>query len=96
MNELNQFSPHLQYEDHQAGMQIATFLDEKIDDKLIANELNLSGVAAIALSSHYAVNKPRSGLLLGFCPYTDSELRHNISLLKRCLSKVMPNAFVDT
>ena len=49
-----------------AGLHVATLLAEGVDDREVVQRLARRGYAATALSTCYADERPRSGLLLGF------------------------------
>jgi len=49
-----------------AGLHLAAFLPEGVDDAEVVREGERRGIAATALSSCYAGPTPRSGLILGF------------------------------
>jgi len=49
-----------------AGLHIATFLPEGVDDRNVVRDAALRGLDAIALSSCYAGPRAKSGLVLGF------------------------------
>ncbi|HXA20524.1 MAG TPA: PLP-dependent aminotransferase family protein [Thermoanaerobaculia bacterium] len=49
-----------------AGLHIATFLPEGVDDRKVVRDAALRGLDAIALSACYAGPRAKSGLVLGF------------------------------
>ncbi len=49
-----------------AGLHIAAFLPEGMDDRMVVKEAAQRGIDAIALSSCYAGSRTKSGLVLGF------------------------------
>ena len=57
-----------------AGLHVTTFLPEGIDDRLIVREAARRGIEAIALSSCYAAEQSRSGLVLGFGGATERRI----------------------
>ncbi len=67
--------------DHQAGMQVTVMLASGLDDRKISALASTRGVLVAPLSSYYGAGKTRDGLLLGFCPYTEDEIKHNIAIL---------------
>ena len=75
----------INFDDHQAGMQIMIRLPENYNDIEISEAARKQGLIVDALSTHYA-NLPRdSGLLLGFCAYNENELKLNIQILKEVI-----------
>lgn len=74
-------SPYISLQDHQAGMQVTVKLAAGLDDREIAAQARAKGIIMSPLSSHYGTGEPQSGLLLGFCPYTEAEIIANITSL---------------
>jgi GntR family transcriptional regulator/MocR family aminotransferase len=74
-------SPYVSLQDHQAGMQVTVKLAAGLDDQEIAAQARAKGIIVSPLSSHYGAGDPQSGLLLGFCPYTEQEIIANIASL---------------
>lgn len=72
---------HIELQDHLAGMQVTVRLSPEFDDHTICRQANDSGVRISPLSSYYGGGNPENGLLLGFCPYTEQEIRTNIEVL---------------
>ena len=73
----------LEYEDYQAGMQIAVRLAPGLDDRAIAAQARQRGVVLAPLSSYYGnPGEPAvQGLLLGFCPLNEAEIRTSVEVL---------------
>ena len=78
-------SPWVHFEDHQAGMQITVRLMRGLDDRAIATRARQAGVLVAPLSYYYGGDQTGSGLLLGFCPYTEEEIVHNVNILQKIL-----------
>ncbi len=76
-----QLSPYISLQDHQAGMQVTVKLAPGFDDQEIAAQARARGIVVSPLSSHYGDGESQSGLLLGFCPYTEEEIIANITSL---------------
>jgi len=76
------------YEDHRAGMQIAVKLAPGFEDKTIAKVAAEKGVTCFALSTYYASKSPQQGLLLGFCSFTEDEMRRAMVTLKTLISRL--------
>jgi len=74
-------SSYARFRDHQAGMQVAIELPSGINDQAIALAAQARGVQVSPLSSHYGGGGAKAGLLLGFCPFDESEIRHNMDVL---------------
>jgi GntR family transcriptional regulator/MocR family aminotransferase len=74
-------TPYASFQDHQAGMQVTVMLAPGLDDRKIAREALRLGVQLSPLSSHYGAGGARQGLLLGFCPFDESEIVTNIDTL---------------
>jgi len=72
---------HLSYTDHQAGMQVTARLAPGLDDREIAAAALVRGVQTAALSTHFGGGAAQSGLLLGFCPFEEAEIRTSIEIL---------------
>jgi GntR family transcriptional regulator/MocR family aminotransferase len=72
---------HVSFQDHQAGMQICILLASGLDDRAIAAQAQAQGVQVAPLSSHYGGGDAQQGLLLGFCPFDESEIRANVDAL---------------
>ena len=80
-------SDFLEFEDHQAGMQITTRLAAGFDDREISSACRAEGAIFPPLSEYYGDSSGNQGLLLGFCPYTEDEIRTHIAVLERVLSR---------
>jgi GntR family transcriptional regulator/MocR family aminotransferase len=74
-------SAYASFEDYQAGMQVALKLSDGLDDHEIARRAQAAGVQLAPLSDYYGGGAVQQGLLLGFCPFDESEIRSNIDLL---------------
>jgi GntR family transcriptional regulator / MocR family aminotransferase len=81
-------SPYVSLQDHQAGMQVAVKLAAGLDDQEIAAQARAKGIIVSPLSSHYGAGDPQSGLLLGFCPYTEQEIITNIASLAEIIESL--------
>jgi GntR family transcriptional regulator/MocR family aminotransferase len=74
------------FEDHQAGMQVALRLAPGLDDHAIALQAQAVGVQVAPLSAYYGGGSAQQGLLLGFCPFDEAEIRSNIEQLAEVLA----------
>jgi GntR family transcriptional regulator/MocR family aminotransferase len=74
-------SHYAAFHDHQAGMHVAIELGCGFDDQAIALAAQAQGVQVAPLSSHYGGGAAKTGLLLGFCPFDEVEIRHNLEVL---------------
>ncbi|MCP4470973.1 MAG: PLP-dependent aminotransferase family protein [Gammaproteobacteria bacterium] len=74
-------SRHVRFQDHQAGMQVCVRLAPGLDDQAIAAQALEQGLQISPLSSHYVGSNVQQGLLLGFCPFDESEICANIDVL---------------
>jgi GntR family transcriptional regulator/MocR family aminotransferase len=74
-------SGYASFEDHQAGMQVALRLAPGLDDQRIAQQAQAVGVQLAPLSAYYGGGGAQQGLLLGFCPFDEAEIRSNIDRL---------------
>ncbi|HEX9460470.1 MAG TPA: PLP-dependent aminotransferase family protein [Thermoanaerobaculia bacterium] len=72
-----------------AGLHIATFLPEGMDDRTVVREAALRGLDAIALSSCYAGPRTRSGLVLGFGGASERRIAMACRTLGEVLDDVM-------
>jgi GntR family transcriptional regulator/MocR family aminotransferase len=68
-----------------AGLHAIGWLPQRIDDRLAAGLAATEGVSTVPLSSFYRGPKKRSGLLLGFAAFSESELRSGARKLARIL-----------
>jgi len=68
-----------------AGMQLATYLPQSIDDREIARGAEEAGVVCGALSTYYMRECPQPGLLLGYAAVSEIEMRQGVEVLKHLL-----------
>jgi len=80
-----QLSGYATFRDHQAGMQLVIEFTCSLDDQAIALAAQEQGVQVTPLSSYYGGGGAKAGLLLGFCPFEESEIRNNITVLTSIL-----------
>ena len=78
-------SRYASFEDHQAGMQLVLQLAPGLDDHRISAQAQALGVQVTPLSAYYGGGGAQQGLLLGFCPFDEGEIRSNIE----CLAEVI-------
>ena len=83
----NDFASYGDFVDHQAGMQIALQLNPGYDDHRIAEQARAVGARVTPLSAYFGGGDPKPGLLLGFCPFDETEIRHNVKQLLRVLQQ---------
>jgi len=65
----------VQFENYEAGMQIAVYLPKSVDDVQLSSELKKAGILCPPLSRYYFSDPVKSGLLIGYCANTVEELR---------------------
>ena len=87
-----QLAPWIEFDDHQAGMLITVRFKNELDDKEIAKRCRDDGVIFPALSEYYTQAPAQSGLLLGFCPFDDTEIRDNMAILEKHLRALAPES----
>ena len=68
-----------------AGMQLAVYFPQSIDDRDIARRAEESGISVAALSTYYLRECPQPGLLLGYAAVPETEMRQGIEVLRRLL-----------
>ncbi|MCP4431203.1 MAG: PLP-dependent aminotransferase family protein [Gammaproteobacteria bacterium] len=69
------------FEDHAAGMQLLIKLPGDLCDVEISRAASLRGAVVSPLSSHYARADKQMGLLLGFCGFTEGEIKDNVATI---------------
>jgi DNA-binding transcriptional MocR family regulator len=69
-------------------MQVTVKLAPGLDDQAIAALARAKGTLVSPLSSHYGDGEAQSGLLLGFCPYTEPEIIANIASLAEIIESL--------
>ena len=75
-------------EDHTAGMLLLARLPDVYDDQAIVEAASRQGVIVSSLSSHYAEGVRKSGLLLGFCGFTEDEIESNILIIEKIMRSI--------
>ncbi len=68
-----------------AGMQLAAYLPQSLDDRDIARRADEAGISVAALSNFYLREAPQPGLLLGYAAVPETEMRHGVDVLRRLL-----------
>ena len=68
-----------------AGMQLAVYLPQSIDDRDIARRAEEAGINLSALSTFYLRECPQPGLLLGYTGVPEAEMREGVEILQRLL-----------
>lgn len=80
----------VQFENHEAGMQIAVYLPDDVNDVSVSEALKKADINCPPLSRYYFSGPSKTGLLMGYCANSVEELRAKapklISILKRELS----------
>jgi GntR family transcriptional regulator/MocR family aminotransferase len=84
-----QLGQHARIEDPQAGMQFVLNLPDRCDDKALSAEADAQGLSVSALSSFYASDQPRKGLVLGFCGFSPEELEDGVRSLMPLLRRAV-------
>ena len=81
--------PDARIEDPQAGMQFVLNLPDHCDDQALSAAAGERGLSVSALSSYYASDRPRKGLVLGFCGFSPEELEEGVTALTAILRASM-------
>jgi GntR family transcriptional regulator/MocR family aminotransferase len=84
-------SSYATFQDHQSGMHVAIRLIPGLDDQAIAAQAQKQAVQVSALSSYYGGGGAQQGLLLGFCPFDESEIITNIETLTEIIESMADN-----
>lgn len=82
------FSQFGSFQDHQAGMQLAFFLNPEVSDKAVASRARKEGIIVGPISEFYAEGPARNGLLLGFCGFSPEEMQPALETLLGVLSTI--------
>ncbi len=72
--------------DHQAGMQIVFHLNEGFEDREICKRAAKLGVATLPLSALGNGTSKYNGLILGYCGFSEGEMRPALAALKTCFT----------
>ena len=83
-----QLAAWIEFDDHQAGMLITVKFRQPLDDREVAKRCREDGVIFPALSDYYSRAPVQRGLLLGFCPFDEPEIRNNIDILEKHLREL--------
>jgi GntR family transcriptional regulator / MocR family aminotransferase len=70
------------------GLHLCAFLPEKIDDQQIALNAAKRGISIMPLSSCYARNKSRSGLVLGFACANETQIENATKILSQIIGRI--------
>jgi GntR family transcriptional regulator/MocR family aminotransferase len=68
-----------------AGMQLAAYLPQSVDDREVARRAEEAGISVAALSTYYLHECPQPGLLLGYAAVPETEMRQGVEILRRLL-----------
>ena len=68
-----------------AGMQLAAYLPQSMDDREIARRAEEAGLNVAALSTFYLRECPQPGLLLGYAAVPEAEMREGIEALRQLM-----------
>lgn len=79
------FSQFGRFEDHHAGMQVVFHLNKGIADFEVSKKTAAFGLNIEPLSGFVRGPSELSGLILGYCGYTESELDAALDRLSKCL-----------
>jgi len=79
-------SRYASFTDHQAGMQLVLRLAPTLDDQRIAAQAQAVGAQVAPLSAYYGGGGAQQGLLLGFCPFDETEIRRNVERLAEVIA----------
>ena len=77
------------YINHQAGMQLVLHLPVGVDDVAISRAAANKGISVPALSTFCARPTKMSGLLAGFCAFTEDEMADGTKELRRVLEQAI-------
>jgi GntR family transcriptional regulator / MocR family aminotransferase len=88
-SQLNEF---IEFDDHQAGMQLTVKFRTDINDQEISELAKQQGVHVSPLSAQYHGKPARSGLIMGFCGFNETEIRDYLeNLVKIIQTKIKMN-----
>ena len=77
----------VEFEDHQAGMQIALHLPPPTKDTAISEEAARNGIVCPALSTYCSATPKLNGLLMGFAAFKPEEMSAPVETLARLLDE---------
>ncbi len=83
---LNNLPDILHYNDFGAGMQVAVYFNQDIDDVKISEQLKNSGLDCPPLSDFYSGNS-QSGLLMGYCSFDEDEIHKGMNIFEQIIKK---------
>lgn len=86
MSCLKELDDLVDYNNFEAGMQVAVKFRKKLDDRGISRQLEKEGIICPALSDYY-VHNPVSGLLMGFCSFTEEEMKKAMTRFSEIIRK---------
>ncbi|MGH1350769.1 MAG: PLP-dependent aminotransferase family protein [Methyloligellaceae bacterium] len=73
VSHMDRLSELVSYNDFGAGMQVAVYFNHKTDDVEVSRTLKKAGIDCPPLSHFYSENS-KSGLLMGYCSFDESEI----------------------
>ena len=82
-----EFSAFGRFEDHQAGMQVVFHLAEGFDDRDLSARATALGINLQPLSAYAAHAEGHNGLVMGFCAYSEEEMKPALALLRSCFQQ---------
>lgn len=83
---LKELDDLIDYKNFEAGMQVAVHFRNRVDDRKISRLLESEGIICPALSDYY-VSNPVSGLLMGFCSFTEEEIIETMTRFHKIIRK---------
>lgn len=73
------------FTDHQAGMQVVFHLVEHLNDEDVSARAAALGLSTSPLSAYTTGDVQMSGLILGFCGYSEEEMAKGLQLLRQAM-----------
>lgn len=86
MTHLKALDDLVEYNNFEAGMQVAVRFRNNVDDGKISRLLETEGIICPALSDYY-ISNPVAGLLMGFCSFTEEEINEAMQKFQRIIRK---------
>jgi len=78
--------PRVHWHDWHAGMHIVVHLPDYCDDEKISTQAARNGLSCPALSTYCATTQKQRGLLLGFCSFSEDEMKSAMPILSRTIA----------
>ncbi len=85
------FDGMLTFEDHGAGMSVATHFVKPVDAVLVQKKLQAAGLTCASLASFYGGGGAKDGLLCGFCAFNEDEISRGLQQMEAALDPLDDN-----